>query len=87
MSRYAWNHARFTAQCFVLGITDYKQLAARINKHRGPDAKAIPLQTAHRYWSGRNDPTISAPGKMAAVFELAEVLGVTPDWLTSGVSS
>ena len=86
MTAHAWNHERFLFAARANGITTATELARAINAKRGDDRSPIPVQTAHRYWTGAHDPLVSGPGKPAAVFELAEVLDVPVDWLTSGVT-
>jgi len=89
MSTYAWNHERFLFAARANGINGATELARAMNARREliGERSPIPVQTAHRYWTGAHDPMVSGPGKPAAVFELAAVLEVPVDWLTSGVTS
>jgi len=81
MSASEWRQDRFLLACGLHGIGSPKELLEAVNKHRratDPDAQPMLLRTAERYFNGERAPT---NGRPPGVYELAEVLNASIDWL------
>lgn len=81
-----WRPDRLRLACRIRGAETPADLRRLVNAHRGP-AMLAPLEsrTAERWWSGENDPSNGRTGHPVAVFELANVLQVSVDWLMGRV--
>jgi len=80
--RATWQQHRFIAACKAKGIHSHKDLRDAMSVYRGRRGESPPLLgTAQKWWSGEQRPTMGAVGKEPSLFELADMLEVSLDYL------
>lgn len=73
-----WNHRLFAVACKRAGISTAEELCARVNAHR----KSIGNDTPYDERSARRHFAVDRkPGSVAQAAELADITGVSLDWL------
>ena len=89
-----WNHARFLAACEDAGIdpdsrSADRRLAELVNAYRSARGcnEVAKRAAAGRWLKGERDPSKGASGQRPSAYDLAGALGVSLDWLLSGVRS
>lgn len=81
-----WRADRLLLACRIRGCATPPLLRAKINEGRGATSRApIGLSTAHRWLTGSVNPAIARAGHVPAVFEIADALQVSVDWLCNRV--
>lgn len=79
-----WRHDRFITACRKKGLDDPAKLANAVSGlrwSRDPEARAMATRSAKLYLTGQRAPTRAAAGQAPAICDLADVLGVSIDWL------
>lgn len=84
-----WRPDRLRIACHARGIQGPAQLCAEINRHRftrNPNAaRAMAKSTCSRWLSGDSNPCAGRTGFDIAVFEIADALDLSLDWLMGRV--
>jgi len=81
--RAEWNRSRFLEACAAKGLSSSTQLLELLTAHCATIDRPPPLKgTVSRWWTGKRNPLLGAPGREPWAVDIAKVLDVPFGWIT-----